>query len=166
MSAPQAPLSEIVFARGYTLRLLDAVSPDDWFKMSHEGVTHIAWQVGHLAFAEYRLALLRVRGARPEDSALLPTEFLRLFGAESAPDPDAGKYPRPPEIRAVLDRVHEQVLRDVPAVPDADLEAPIEPPHPIAKTKREALKWCAAHEMVHAGQIGLLRRLIGHRPLW
>jgi uncharacterized damage-inducible protein DinB len=69
-------------------------------------------------------------------------------------------------IRAVFDRVHEQVLRDLPSHPEADLDTPLSPPHSIAKTKHEALLWCAQHEMVHAGQIGLLRRLLGKPPLW
>jgi hypothetical protein len=39
-------------------------------------------------------------------------------------------------------------------------------PHPFAKTKLLALLWCANHEMLHAGQIGLLRRLLGCPPMW
>ena len=29
-----------------------------------------------------------------------------------------------------------------------------------------SLLWCAHHEMVHAGQIGLLRRYLGFAPVW
>jgi uncharacterized damage-inducible protein DinB len=36
----------------------------------------------------------------------------------------------------------------------------------LAQTKRASLLWCAQHELVHAGQIGLLRRLLGYPPLW
>ncbi len=39
----------------------------------------IAWQVGHLAMAEYRLALERIRGPQPQDAGLISEEFLRLF---------------------------------------------------------------------------------------
>jgi uncharacterized damage-inducible protein DinB len=66
----------------------------------------------------------------------------------------------------VFDRVHRQVLRELPGLPEADLDSPPFRPHPLARTKRECLFWCAQHEMVHAGQIGLLRRLLGHPPLW
>jgi hypothetical protein len=38
-------------------------------------------------------------------------------------------------------------------------------PHPLVRTKLWALLWCAQHEAVHAGQIGLLRRQLGHAPL-
>ena len=34
-------------------------------------------------------------------------------------------------------------------------------PHQFATTKLRALLWCAQHEMLHAGQIGMLRRYLG-----
>jgi hypothetical protein len=166
MSRLQLAIGQIVFARNYTLGLLDQTPTADWFRQPPGGVSHVGWQVGHLAFAEYRLALWRVRGPQPNDEALVSPEFVRLFGANSVPDADPAKYPSPGEIRAVLDRVHEQVLRDLPGLDEAELDQPVPHPHPFAKTKLLALLWCAHHEMVHAGQIGLLRRLLGYPPLW
>jgi hypothetical protein len=166
MSRPQAVLTNIVFARGYTLRLLDAVPAADWFRMPPGGVTHVGWQVGHLAFAQYMLILTRVRGPRPDDAELAPPSFLALFGRDSVADPDPSKYPPAGEIRAVFDRVHARVLTDLPAVPDADLDGPLLKPHMLCRTKLECLHWCSHHEAIHAGQIGLIRRLLGHRPLW
>jgi uncharacterized damage-inducible protein DinB len=46
------------------------------------------------------------------------------------------------------------------------LDEPVLTPHSLVKTKFEALLWCAQHEGVHAGQIGLLRRLLGYPPVW
>ena len=120
--------------------------------------------MGHIAFSEYRLALWRIRGERPDDAALFSPDFKRLFGADSVPQADSA-YP-PGELRAVLDRVHEQVLRELPGLDEADLDQPVPHPHPFAKTNFLALLWCAQHEMLHAGQIGLLRRLLGYPPLW
>ena len=37
---------------------------------------------------------------------------------------------------------------------------------PWDSTKLLALLWCAHHEMLHAGQIGLLRRHLGYPPIW
>src|SRR4051812_30241042 len=87
-------LDQIAFARRYTLGLLQDLDAADWFRMP-AGVTHVAWQVGHLAFAQYRLALERVRGPRPDDAELLPPAFLTAFGRDSVPDADPGKYPSP-----------------------------------------------------------------------
>jgi hypothetical protein len=166
MTVAQLALEQIAFARGYTLRLLDGLDPAEWFRMPAEGITHIGWQVGHLAMAEYRLALERIRGPRPADEAFISAHFLAMFARQSQPDPDPTRNPKPVEIRTVLDRVHDQVLREVPNHSDEDLAAPPTKPHKVAATKRASLLWCAEHEMLHAGQIGLLRRLLGHPPLW
>jgi uncharacterized damage-inducible protein DinB len=166
MSRLQLAVDQIVFARNYTLELLEQTPEAEWYRQSSAGVTHVAWQVGHLAFAEYRLALLRIRGQRPEDERLFSQEFMRRFGANSVPDADPANQPAPAEIRATLDRVHEQVLRELPALGEAELDQPVPYPHPYATTKLRALLWCAHHEMVHAGQIGLLRRQLGYPPLW
>jgi uncharacterized damage-inducible protein DinB len=159
-------IEQITFARNYTIRFLDQTKEDDWFRQPAAGVSHIAWQVGHLAMAQYRLALDRIRGTRPQDPELISEEFLRLFGRDSVPSADLAKYPSRLEIRAVFDRVHQQVLRELPNLDDRELDKPALKSHPLAKTKLWALLWCAQHEMVHAGQIGLLRRQLGYAPLW
>jgi hypothetical protein len=159
-------LEQIKFARNYTLWLVDSIPVSEWFTIPPAGVSHIGWQVGHLAMAEYRLILDRFRGRRPEDEALISDAFLSVFGRESVPVTDPALSPPAEELRAVLDRVHAQVLRELPTYSDADLDVPGTKPHRTCKTRRDFLFWCSAHEMVHAGQIGLLRRQLGHAPLW
>jgi uncharacterized damage-inducible protein DinB len=110
--------------------------------------------------------LLRLRGEQPGDKELFPEEFPRLFGMNSKPEPDASLYPSAARIREVFDRVHVRVLEEVCRCDPSTLHHPINPPHSLAKTRREVLFWCAAHELVHAGQIGLLRRQLGHAPVW
>ena len=61
MSRLQLAIEQIVFARNYTLGLLDLTKTDDWFRMPQGAVSHVAWQVGHIAYSEYRLALGRPR---------------------------------------------------------------------------------------------------------
>ncbi len=159
-------LHQLNLARRYTLRLLDATSPDDWFRQPPGGVTHIAWQVGHLAVAEYRLTLERIRGRRPEDEMLLSTRFFELFRRESVPDADPTRYPTAAELRTVFDAVHQRARQVLETLPASALDRPPKAPHPAFDTKLGAIHWCALHEMVHTGQIGLLRRLLGYAPLW
>lgn len=160
-----AAVRQIEFARSYSLRLIDNTPETDWFAMPG-GVSHVGWQVGHLAMAEYRLCLERTRGVRPEDEAVMPAAFLALFVRDTVPDPDASVYPSPGELRNALDRVHRQVLAELPALAEMGLSAPPMVSHSIARTKQELFWWCGRHEMLHAGQIGLLRRQLGHKPLW
>jgi hypothetical protein len=166
MSRLRLAREQLEFARNYTIRLLDKTDVADWFRQPPGGITHIAWQVGHLAMAEYRLALERIRGSRPPDAELISEDFMQRFARESVPDALAARYPQPAEIRAVFDRVHGQSLRELADLPESELDQPVLKPHPLADTKLWSLLWCAQHEMLHAGQIGLVRRSLGYAPLW
>ena len=55
---------QIEFARKYTLELLADVADDQWFAIPSGAASHIGWQVGHLAMAQYGLTLLRIRDRR------------------------------------------------------------------------------------------------------
>lgn len=156
---------QIQAARIYSLRLFDDVRDDEWFQMPG-GVTHVAWQAGHLAFAEYRMCVARIRGELPDDAAILPPEYFTLFGAATIPTPDASKYPTPEQLIARLQIVHDAAQRICANLSDADLDATCVKPHPLFTTKIGSLLWCSRHEMMHAGQIGLLRRFLGKKPLW
>jgi hypothetical protein len=162
----QMAIEQIEFARGYTLELLKDIDDGDWFRMPGAGITHVAWQVGHLAMAQFFLAIARLRDERPEDEQLISASFRKHFGRDSTPEPDSAKNPTPAEIRAVLNRVHEQSLKELPGYATADLDTPPLKPHPLFTSKLGSLLWCARHELIHAGQIGLLRRELGKAPRW
>jgi len=48
MSRLQLAIEQIVFARNYTIWLLDQTPVTEWFRQPPGGVSHVAWQVGHL----------------------------------------------------------------------------------------------------------------------
>ncbi|RUL88954.1 DinB family protein [Tautonia sociabilis] len=155
-------INQIGSSRRYTENLIATIDPADWYRMPG-GVSHICWQVGHLAMAEYRLAIQRIRGRREGDDAIIPEPVLGAFGRGSVPSADG---PAPEEIRAIFDRVHERTMAELAGLPESALDEPPEVPHPLCATKGDALSWCSRHEMIHAGQIALLRRLLGGAPLW
>jgi hypothetical protein len=156
---------QIAAARRYTLTLLDGLDDADFFRRPSETLTHIAWQVGHLAMAEYGLCLFRIRGRRPEDLELMPSKFRKAFSRGSTPVDDPQAYPPIAEIRRVFDVIHDQAMQELGECRAEDLEEKIEEPYAVFDTKLGALFFCAHHEMLHAGQIGLLRRLIGKPPV-
>ena len=158
-------VKNIEFARGYTMSLLEDIGPEDWFRQPSEGVTHLAWQIGHLAMAEYALTLLRIRGKEPRDQTLMSNDFFRQFQKGTTPAPSAQDYPPVDEILDVFHRVHDQALRELAGYTDAQLDVPLPEPHAAFATKMGSVIFCSAHEMLHAGQIGLLRRLIGREPV-
>ncbi len=158
-------LAQILSARQYLETLLNDLDDPLWFAMPAGCGTHIAWQVAHLAMAEYGLCLFRQRGREPVDLELMPGSFRKQFQRGSQPQPDPAANPSPAEIRDVLARVHAQVLCELPTFTDEQLSQPTEMPYAAEATRFGALLFCAHHEMLHAGQIGLIRRLLGKAPV-
>jgi hypothetical protein len=158
-------IDQIQRVRGYTSTLIDTVPEADWFQMPNEGGSHVAWQVGHIAAAQWFLTMKRIRGPRPEDTELLPPEYGELFGKGSQPVADQSKYPEPAAIRATFDRVFLQAIEELTPRDESLMDEPSDPPHPAFSTKGGALQFAPLHEMLHAGQIGLLRRLYGAKPM-
>jgi uncharacterized damage-inducible protein DinB len=153
------------FARSYTNQLLADVEPEDWFRQPSEGVTHLAWQVGHLAMAQYALTMLRLRGKEPEDQTLISNDFFRAFKKGTTPSSSAADYPAPDAILDVFQRVHERALQELATYSDEDLDVKLPEPHAVFDTKLGSVFFCSSHELLHAGQIGLLRRLLGKSPI-
>lgn len=155
------------FARGYTIELLGDIPVSDWFRMPEGCPSHIAWQVGHLALAEARLVVNRAGGRDFFADGLMDESYLTLFGRTSPADGNAAKYPSADEIRRVLDRVHAAALQTLESLSDDDLETHSPgPEHRFCRTKFDFIRWCSHHEFLHTGQIGLIRRLLGHAPVW
>jgi len=158
-------IQQIQFARDYTLSLLAGIDDVDWYRLAPGSPTHLAWQIGHLAMAEYGLCLFRQRGRQEIDRELMPSDFRKAFSRGSQPETDAAKFLPPADIRATFDRVHAQVLQEAPSFTAEQLKEPVEAPFTVEATKLGSLYFCSHHEMIHAGQIGLLRRLCGKQPV-
>lgn len=163
--SPNLAIQQIEFARGYLLSILAEIDEAEWFTVPAGCPTHVAWQVGHLAMAEYGLCLFRQRGRQPIDLELMTSSFRKQFSRGTIPAVDPAQYPSPGEIRATLDRVHAQVLKEVPTLTEQQLAEPVEMPYAAYPNKLGCLLFCSHHEMLHAGQLGLLRRLLGRQPI-
>ena len=152
-------------ARRYTQQFLAGLTPDEWFWCPAQFTTHVAWQVGHLAVAQYNLCVRRVRGRTEADEAFMPEAFVDRFKLGSQPAAGAENNPPLEEIRRVFDAVHQRSLAELAERTDEELDVPADPPHPAFQTKLGGVQYAPLHEMVHAGQIAMLRRLMGKPPL-
>jgi len=161
----QLAIEQIKFARGYTLTLLGDIQGDDWFRVPAGVTTHLAWQVGHLAMAEYGLCLFRQRGRKSEDLELMPSKFRKQFSRGSEPDPVPANHASPDELLAAFHRIHEQCLGEMATFSPESLAEAVDMPYAVYPNKLGSLLFCSHHEMIHAGQIGLLRRLLGKSPI-
>ena len=159
-------IGQTQFARSYTLSLLDGIAEGDWFAMPAGAPTHLAWQVGHIAMAQYGLCLFRIRGRQEIDAELMSSSFRKQFSKGSTPEPEPAKNPTPEEILATLDRVYQQVMKELPSVNEATLTDPVDMPYVEGyPNKLRAVLLSSHHEFLHAGQIGLIRRLLGKAPV-
>ena len=156
-------IRQIEFARQYTESLLADLTDEEWLTQPAGAPTHIAWQVGHLAMAQYGLCLFRIRGRREIDLELMSSRFRKRFSRGTTPSQDG--QPPVKEVRDVFHRVHAQALVELPAYTEEMLAEPIDEPYAVSADKWGALWFCSHHEMLHAGQIGLLRRQLGKSPL-
>lgn len=161
-----AALERLKVARKFTKSYLEGLEESDWYWQPAPGINNIVWQVGHLAFAEYGLGLRRTRGVLESDDAFMPAAFFQRYRRESLPSGDPAENYTPEETLAVLDAVHAQVLAEATDWTDEALDVPADPPHRLFSTRLGALEWCSEHEMTHAGQIILLRRLRGKPATW
>ncbi len=157
----QAAVDRIEMARRRVKEFTDDLTPEQWFWHPAEFTTHVAWQIGHLAVSQYNLCLRRLRGRTKEDETLIPDSFIEHFKLGSRPVAGAESYPPIAEIKRVFDAVHAQTLKELSALTDEELDVPVEQPHPVFKTKLGAVDYAPSHELVHNGQIALLRRLMG-----
>jgi hypothetical protein len=166
MSRLAVALEQIDFARRYTRERIETVPLAEWFTVPPSGVTNMAWQVGHLAMAEYRLCLERLRPRTADDANLISDKMLLAFGRDSVPASSADSGFRAEETLAVFDRVHARMLEELPGYVDADLDLPPLKPHRYFQTRIGGLRYAPLHEMIHCGQIALIRRMLGQKPIW
>ncbi|MEZ6063945.1 MAG: DinB family protein [Planctomycetaceae bacterium] len=166
MDSIETLVRDLESARSYTTTILNTVDPADWYRSPGDAVTHIAWQVGHLAVAQYRLALVVVRGPKPDDEPLISQDFAKRFAPGSVPVSSLKDGPSVEEIRAVFERVHTQAVAETRELNPNVLDASAGFEHPMFSTKGGSIRWSAQHEFTHAGQISLLRRLLGRTWLW
>ena len=164
MSRLSEALEQIDFARRYTLDRVNTVPLEDWFTIPAGGVSHVAWQVGHLAATQYRLCLERLRPRTDDDEDLIPDAMLTQYGRASHPDTVTGFTAE--QIRDAFNAVHAQVMKELPAYPDAELDLPPLKPHPLFNTRIAGLRYTPLHEMIHCGQLAMIRRMLGQKPIW
>ena len=114
------------------------------------------WVLGHIVTT--RSALAALIGGEPFMSADLDA----LYGRGSPPMVDVDKAVPFSELLQHYGRSNEQLQTFLAQATDEDLAKALPEPHEIlGSTIGEALTALAFHEAYHAGQLGILRRVLG-----
>lgn len=166
MSAGSTSLGAVLaeqmeWTRDWTRRLLADVSGADWTFQPQAGIGHILWTCGHLAVSQNVLVFQRCLGKSALDEAF-SAHFPMGGPIQSAAE---HKFPEPKAVLDVMESMQAKTLAAIREMSDVLLREPAYgkdgAAHPHYRDKLGAVTHCFRHEAFHAGQIALVRRLLG-----
>ena len=139
---------------------LDDVAEEETFVQPQEGGNCMNWILGHIV-ANRQNALGLVQGEPLVDPRIVE-RYARGSDPVSGPEDGAADTK---ELLLALDATHERLLDYLRSASDEDLAAPLPggPSRILGECVGDALASLAWHEGYHAGQLGILRRMVG-RP--
>lgn len=121
------------------------------------GAHHAAWQLGHLISNERRM----VEGVRSGSGIELPIDFEIAHGKDVALDAVRGALPIAHYVE-LLRSQREKTLSLLSQLSESDFERPAPDfMRGYAKHVSSVFLSIASHELMHAGQIAVIRRLLG-----
>lgn len=118
---------------------------------------HAAWQLGHLISSEKQM-IEAIGHTMPE----LPAGFAAAHGKDMAGSNGPAGFATKAEYVALLAKMHEATLAALRATTEAELDRPApESMRSYAPTVGAVFAMIATHEVMHGGQIAVLRRKLG-----
>lgn len=149
----------------WTNKLLHSIPKEKWDVLPDVVQTTVTWQAGHLILSFYYHTVMVITGHLKDVFPVVPLQQYNKLFTNSDPKDSIGKT-NPQELHDQLIFMQKRSVDVISALTEADLEqslAPTPTPHPIAKTKQEALDWNIKHTMYHCGQLGLIKRIVDQR---
>jgi hypothetical protein len=124
----------------------------------HPNSVHLDWLIGHIVAVRYGLSVLL-------DVAYTPPTWMQYF--------DKGKgmqdveYPTISEYKTTWDELQNKVLHRLENISDKELDTKNNffPVKLFSNTVLEAAYFFAHHESYHIGQIGISRKILGHKAM-
>ncbi len=155
-------IASLDFARHMLLNLLEGTPEDLWFHIPIPDGNHTAWIAGHVAWEDDDCLRSLIDG---RDSTL-PQAWHDCFGTGSQPTPNAADYPDIADLRAKLNESREAFKSFFAASVDK-LDAPVPKQlHGFAKDFASLMHAVACHEMVHVGQLTVIRKSLKLKPVF
>lgn len=148
----------------WTNKLIENISPEQWFKSSEIIETNLAWQIGHLTLSNYYYGVVLVNGLDEEFSDIIGTKKYRELFAKNNNRDDLNSIVTVQEIQDNWKLLIQKTNETIETLMDRNLAEPIfamHKPHPFVKTIEDSLSWNIKHTMWHCGQIATHSRIIG-----
>ena len=149
-------------AHQWTLKLINSIPDDKWLTLPPIIESNIHWQVGHLIITHFYHNIVCLKTPQQDVFTLIPImDYYPVFTAGGHAKSES--IITAAELKQNLDKVQSKALSIIEQLDEKDLRSELFPtqfPHPIAKTKFEALSWNIQHTMWHCGQIALIKRVV------
>lgn len=146
-------------------KLIYSIPEEQWDIIPEVVESSVSWQVGHLVISYYFHTIMVTVGHQMDILQSIPIkEYAQLFNMTS-PHESVGKITLE-NLKKHLKLMEQKSISIIQSLSLDDLEQPLVPtpmPHPIAKTKFEAIDWNIKHTMWHCGQLGILKRIVHER---
>jgi len=165
MNEVELLLKQTSNAYDWTFTLLNSIPEDKWDIVPPVLETSVTWQAGHLIMSFYFHSVMVITGHLKEVFEKVPLKEYDTLFTRGNPALAVGKT-TPAVLKQQLRFVADKSLETIQKLSPSDLDLPLEPthvPHPIAKTKYEAIDWNIKHTMWHCGQIAIVKRVTGQR---
>ncbi|MBU0640863.1 MAG: DinB family protein [Planctomycetes bacterium] len=145
------------FCRMVTNMYLQDLSDADLLMRPVPSANHIAWQLGHLICSE-RQMMSALGHEMPE----LPAGFEKAHDKEAAKSDDPANFPSKDQYIALMEKQRNVTMAAFDATSETDLETPSpKEMREYAPTVADVLRLVGLHELMHAGQLVVVRRKLG-----
>ncbi|WOC40321.1 DinB family protein [Polaribacter sp. HL-MS24] len=147
----------------WTNKLIASVPYDRWHIIANGIESNFSWQIGHQIISIYYHTIMSVVGHISEIIEKLDLRlYTKRYGYDTAAK-DLIDKTNPKQLKEDLKYMQGQSLRVIKSLSQNELQQAVEStkiPHPVAKTKFEAIDWNIKHTMWHCGQIAILKRIV------
>jgi uncharacterized damage-inducible protein DinB len=148
---------------GITQSLMSDLSDADLMMRPAPKANHAKWQLGHLISAETMFGNMAKPGSMPE----LPAGFDARFNKETAGSDDPNAFPSKEELLALFKKTRESSIKWVKSCSEQDLKQPMpEKMRSFVPTVGHVVFLIPNHDMMHVGQVTVLRRKLGKPVLF
>ncbi len=145
-------------ARFVTTTYLSDLSDEELLVRPVPGAHHVAWQLGHLLNSECSM----IEGVRPGAAPQLPPGFAEHHSKEAANDDVPEHFLSKGEYITLMERVREATRGLLTQFSEEQLDVPgPEAMRSYAPTIGSVFLMIGSHEIMHSGQIAVLRRKLG-----
>ncbi|RYU95278.1 DinB family protein [Emticicia agri] len=146
-------------------KLIYTIPDEQWDIIPEVVESSITWQIGHLVISYYYHTIMVTVGHQMDILQQIPMkDYSQLFHNTSA-HVSTGKT-KPDDLKQHLELIAQKSVSIIQSLTPDELEKPLVPtpmPHPIARTRFEAIDWNIKHTMWHCGQLGILKRIVHER---